>query len=297
MTKRTKIQPPWNSTFMGVYGGASSYYGLGLPSERLFVESGYAAALNLHPTLCPSGPYCWKHDSVIQGLANLGLQSTLLYAQWSDQPFDDTVLTQIQEAATSSSVYVMAMEFQLVDETREDDFTFTLPWGPGVPVCLETAKFDDLLHNRIENVFGWVQIEKIKPKSTEECVRTGLANVLDMYQNPKHYPYKGYSFGLVAYDIWIEALTKGEYDNHGHWWNAMVWSECRSQFANYFKQCTPFKFPETDQLIDLLKRSASHLATSADKDLTDAVKLENVREARLLEQSIPELVQEVFNRL
>ncbi|MDE0094424.1 MAG: hypothetical protein OXO49_08005 [Gammaproteobacteria bacterium] len=297
MTKRSKTQPPWNSTFMGVYGGASTYYGVELPSERLFVESGYAAALNLHPTLCPSGPYCWKHDSIIQGLANLGLQSTLLYSKFSCQLFSSNVLTQIQEAASSSLVYVMAMEFQLVDEISEDGFTFTLPWGPEVPVCLKTATFEDLLNNRIENVFGWVQIEKITPKSTEECIRTGLANALDMYQNPKHYPYNGYTFGLAAYDVWTEALTEGEYDRHGHWWNAMVWSECRSQFANYFKQFAPIECTETDQLIDLLERSASHLATTANKDLTDAVKLQNVREAQQLEQSIPELVQKVFNRL
>ena len=281
---------------MGVYGGAAAHFDLKLPAARLFVETGYGAALNVHPTLCSSGPYCWQHDLVLNGLSKLGLKSTLLYNAFTHSPFDAEDMTAIKKAASSSLVYIMSMEFQLVIEVQEDEFKFALPWGPDVPVCLKMASFEDLLQHKVENVFGWVQIEKVKPLAQDECFRTGLECAIEMYSKPACFPYEGYTFGLPAYEVWLASLTKGEYDQHGHWWNAMVWSECRSQYARYFEHVASMKFPETDELVRVFGEIAAHLVTSSDKELEDSKKVECIRQAYALEQLVPPLLQEVLSK-
>ena len=40
--------------------------------------------------------------------------------------------------------------------------------------------------------------------------------------------------GDGAYGNWIAAVERGLGSSHGHWWNGMVWSECRQKAAEFF---------------------------------------------------------------
>jgi hypothetical protein len=72
------IQPPSNTSMMGVLKGAADYHGLGLSEPMIYGMSGHAFLLNIHPQLCPSGPYCWKRENADPLIRNMGLEMTNL---------------------------------------------------------------------------------------------------------------------------------------------------------------------------------------------------------------------------
>lgn len=279
---------------MSVFGGAARRYELDIDSSRLFVESGYAFALNIHPTLCPSGPYCWQHDRVIRGLATMGLPSTMLYVHCGDTQPSQTDLQQIQLAVQDSLVYVMAMEFQLVEGISDNTFRFTLPWGPGVEVCLTELVFDDFLAQTNPNIFGWAKIEQTAP-ATSSNIRAGLSTALMMYNHPNEFPFKNYIFGLSAYETWWTALDSGNFNAHGHWWNCMVWSECRGQIAKYFGETVASSHATTKSLHDTCSKISQLLEKSADAQASNEQKATWIRAAYELDKTVPPLIQEFLD--
>jgi len=57
-------QSPLNATLMGALHGAARYHRLDASLPFLYGASGLAFLMNVHEELCPSGPYCWRHEPV-----------------------------------------------------------------------------------------------------------------------------------------------------------------------------------------------------------------------------------------
>ncbi len=86
----------------------------------------------------------------------------------------------------------------------------------------------------------------------------------------------------------IDAVKAGAGDSHGNWWNATVWSECRSMAAAYFAEIAD-DLPEASTLSqDLSKRYSSiaeGLSRVSDKEMDATEKvalLETIREDELV---------------
>jgi hypothetical protein len=80
----------------------------------------------------------------------------------------------------------------------------------------------------------------LSPGNTERPLRTAakeaLAYGLELYGNPSRHQMEGYRVGYGAYEWWIDAVKQGHGNGHGHWWNAVVWSECRRFAAEFFRE-------------------------------------------------------------
>ena len=70
------VQPPLNTTMMGVLKGVSDYHGLNLSEPMIYGLSGHAFLINIHVELCPSGPYCWKWENAKTLIQNMGMRMT-----------------------------------------------------------------------------------------------------------------------------------------------------------------------------------------------------------------------------
>src|SRR5437762_12800203 len=65
---------PFQTTLMGAAQGVLDYYGSPITAPFLFGASGHAFLINIHPELCPSGPYCWNHARFDALLRNTGVE-------------------------------------------------------------------------------------------------------------------------------------------------------------------------------------------------------------------------------
>ena len=66
-------QEPINTTLMSCMKGACDYWDLDWSMSDLFGYSGHAFMINIHPELCPSGPYAWNKDRFFLAMRNLGI--------------------------------------------------------------------------------------------------------------------------------------------------------------------------------------------------------------------------------
>ena len=75
-------QPPYDTSLLGVAVGALHHYGNEVTPGEAFVLSGHAFALNIHPDLCPSAPYCWDYRACVELLRNCRSSGDTV-ASWS----------------------------------------------------------------------------------------------------------------------------------------------------------------------------------------------------------------------
>ena len=71
--------PRYNTTLMGVVKGGAGTGRMNMSDAMLFGRSGHAFLINIHETLCPSGPYCWNRQSFDQLLRKMGILTVDLW--------------------------------------------------------------------------------------------------------------------------------------------------------------------------------------------------------------------------
>jgi len=232
--------PPFNTTLMGVVKGVLDYYGLETSPAMAFGGSGHAFLINIHDELCPSGPYCWKYDRFYKLLANLGLEMV-------DLGFFGPDSTVAQRAEIERKVKdcldkgmpcsLMNMENQLITG-HDDKALFTCqPWGDkcgGFPPA--TLTFGTWQELKDEVHINFFVFNKLAKKDDATTVKDSLRLAIDLFDHPEQYNWPRYGIGPKAYDNWLKAVAAGHGAKHGNWWNASVWSECRSMAAAYFAE-------------------------------------------------------------
>lgn len=302
-TSRTPLhkplaQPPLNATFIGTVVGTAQHYALPFSALDFFCESGFAFALNIHIETCPSGPYCWNHARVLTCLRNLGLAGTHIPLQHPEGAPVSThsVEEQARAAVQDAVLSIEALEHQIVTGSDEYEFKLALPWGPNVPSCMSNLPYKDL-HRSDPPVFGFYRFDQCEAATQKTRLREGLKCALSMYRQPTQFQQEGYAFGIAAYKNWIAALQSGNYDKQGHWWNAMVWAECRSHAAEYFKNWPHNPTTEANELASLFSKISELLIQSGDNELSDAKKIGLIEQASELEQRVPPVLQRIVDRL
>ena len=290
-------QPPFNATFMGAVIGAANHLGTQHTGPAFFCESGFAFALNIHPQLCPSAPYCWNHEQIFECLRQLGIHTTLIPALYESDNSNSNALKVLEEAFSEATLSIASLEQQLVTGMNHEQLDLALPWGPGVPSCSEHIKISDLA-DRDTQVFGFHRFDVCKESKHKERIQAALNCALRMYREPKTFQYDDYTFGLDAFNTWKLGLKSELSDLQGHWWNAVVWSECRYIAAEYFgnwnldvgKHQAKLLAERFSELGSLLEQAAS-----PDLDVTEKSNL--IEKAGNIESEVPELIEELLQRL
>lgn len=280
---------------MGVVVGAANHYGTNFEPTEYYCESGFAYALNIAPELCPSGPYCWNHQSVVGNLRQLGLSMTHTYLGDSSSSSND-VVGKASSAAREALLSIEGLEHQLVSHSDERGLNLSLPWGPDSAACLNRVEYEDLRKQELQ-VFGFYRIDSCDPAEKRIRVLQGLECALRMYRESSNFEVDGYRFGLGGLESWADALSSNEFDPHGNWWNAQVWSECRRVASEYFSNWEFIKCDETNLLAQKYSDVANLLSKAGDQELDNESKRTLVLQAAEVEKSAPNVLRNLVERI
>lgn len=284
-------QPPYDTSLLGVTFGALQHYRLGRTPEEAFVLSGHAFALNIHPDLCPSGPYCWDFGRSLTLLANLGVEMRELGAlpptadSRDKQRLEENVRNALERGAVCS---LLNLDHQLVTGCDEEGFVLAQPWGPEPPSTPARLTFGTWAECQSGPPVAFFRLAPCAARS-----ETPLADAVDFaigaWRDPGQMTEAPYRFGPDGYDLWLAALANGEIDEHGNWWNASVWGECRGFAARYFREPPPNAPPEwlrpapARELGEGYAAVASRLRDASEKTRSKVARHDLVAEARDIE--------------
>ena len=281
-------QPPYNTSLMGVVKGALDHYGSDARPAEAFVLSGHAFVVNIHEELCPSAPYCWNSTRFFELLGNLGLGVRQLGMALPNAPDSEKAALEatVREALARGSVCsLLNLDNQLILGHDADGFRLAQPWGDveSTPARLSYGSWREFQAGPPLTFFEFRQSEASVNGS---AVFDALDFALAIWREPQRFAEAGYGMGPDAYANWIAAIDAGHGDDHGAWWNGMVWAECREQAGDYFQSLAAAEFPgaidqQQARLLALGYRNAAKLLyRAADKTADAAAKRRFVLEAR-----------------
>jgi hypothetical protein len=275
---------------MGVVKGAADYVGLEHSPAWVYGASGHAFLINVHDRICPSGPYCWKYDGFYPLVRNLGLEMTELgffhsgSGQAERRAVELKLIAALDQGLPAS---VLNLENQLVCGYDEKGLLLAQPWGQScgpTPAGLTFGtwpEFGDEVH------VSFFTFRRVEPAPATAAIRDSLRYALDLFRNPDRYQLDRHAVGLAAYDNWTRAAAEHGAD-HGNWWNAVVWSECRKMAAAYFTEIAG-KYPAlaaaARELSAAYQELAELLGQIADKQLPTRAKTGRIRDARVREKA------------
>ena len=276
------VQPPYDTSLIGVVKGALDHLGIATTPAETFVLSGHAFVINIHEELCPSAPYCWNHGRFWDLLPNLGLRMKEL---GTVMPSADCVERERLEAAVRSELdagsvcSVLNLDHQLVVGYDDTGLDLALPWGEGAvdstPSRLSFGTWEEFATGPPAAFF---RFEPCQRRSESAAVASVLDFAVDAWRCPDEFAQDRYGFGNRAYGNWLAGIDAGHGEGHGNWWNGVVWGECRERAGEFFQDLAAAEFPGTvDQrqarelaisyraLARLLYRASDKAAGAADK--------------------------------
>ena len=293
-------QPPCNASLMGVVKGTLDHYGLGSSEAEAFVLSGHAFVINIHEELCPSGPYCWRNFRFVELLRNLGLRLEELAtvppnAGRADRERVEKLVRDCLDQGALCSV--LNLDHQLALGYDDGGFILAQPWGePGAdttPARMSFGTWQEYGFGPPTTFFRLTHDER-RPDAT--AVDAALDFAVDAWRAPAQFAEEGYGFGADAYGNWLSAIDAGHAGEHGNWWNAVVWGECRERAGDYFQAIAASEYGGgvDQQLARELavdyRALAKLLLRASDKSATDADKRRFVAEARDLDAGCTERI-------
>jgi AraC-like DNA-binding protein len=254
-------QPPVATTLMGCMKGAADFFDLDLSMPMLFGLTGHAFLLNMHDTLCPSGPYVWNSERFDALLATQGIVAEERYTITRESDADERELLdrKLREHLDEGRLCILNfLENQLVSGYDERGFVLLQPWG-----CEAESEISRITSGTWEECLereGWAHVTVLRKGSggarVLETAKQALAYGVALHRDGSEWEVPGYHIGTQGYEKWLELVKAGRGTTHGHWWNATVWSECRTFGARFF-----------DELRDLVDDTQ---AQSVCVDLTDS---------------------------
>jgi hypothetical protein len=234
-----KLQPvdAW-TTFLGCTAACSNYLGYQYSPAWIFGVTGGAFIMNIHPDLCPSGPTAFDNSFLKANAEALGLHFDGVNA-WKGAGD----CTQSQKAA-----------HDFAGKAIEKDIP-CFGWELGIPeyylICGTDAKgylyrdFDrQIKHCAWDSLgisdIGMLEMNSVSRKeftpSLEKQARAALEFLQVYHADPASFALPGYTQGLQAYDVWINAMRDGKPDMWGLPYNAAVWSEARAYALGFLRE-------------------------------------------------------------
>lgn len=248
-------QPPLNTSHLGVMQSASSYFELTWSTAELFVGSGHAFITNIHAELCPSGPYVWDTTPMLELFSNLNLDIEVLgfvlpHTASNEQraEFDSS----IRQALIDGKVCTLeCMDHQTVCGFDEEGFHLSQPWGATMdttPPKLKYGSWEGFDSGVPLTAFA-VSTNASVRDFPHEVLKPAIEYALDVWAtSPESTHNELYRIGAASYPNWIKAIEDGHGSQHGAWWNAVVWGECKAMAASYFETLAA-SMPHTSELI------------------------------------------------
>jgi hypothetical protein len=266
-------QPRFQTTLMGVVKAVLDFYDIKVSDAMAYGGSGHAFLINIHEVLCPSSPYCWKYDGLYPALRNLGIEMTDLGFYHSGSRADEraAVEARLRSHLDSGSPCSLAnMEHQLIYGYDDKQFFTAQPWPANKEFPPSTLAFEDWTEFGKEVHVNFFTFGKLDKQDDLTIFRESLRYGVDLFRSPDKYQLDKYAVGLKAYDNWAAAAAEHG-ASHGNWWNATVWSECRSRASEYIAEMAQNLDSEARNLAQDLSKDynsiAGMLSKIADKEM------------------------------
>lgn len=239
--KNLQWSPKWVS-HLGCVKGCLDYLGINMTDAWLYGGTGHAFILNIHESVCPSGPTAWHTMMLFEGGENLGYAIEGVFG-WKGAEVDFSELQKKAWSFTKNAidqnipVYGWELEipeFYVVNGYDSSGYYYS---GPGV----NEGKGPKSWHELGDTGIGVIEIYKVTPgkvQADEVIVKKALMNVLKHASNPPGWIGEGYASGIKGYDNWIHALEGGNADRFGVGYNGEVWLECRRFAVGFLQEAT-----------------------------------------------------------
>ena len=295
------VQPPFDTSLMGVVQGALNHYQVGIQSTESFTCSGHAFFINIHDEICPSGPYCWDHTPFLELLGNLGLVARLVGKFDPKEPGTGAEIdTEVANTVSGGTVCsALSMEHQLIVDVNQSQYQLARPWGEMdvTPPCITRGSWAEVHNGAPLKFFAFDRCE-LAP--VEHRRRSALEFGVQAWRDGQHLEVgPGYGVGQRAYPKWLSGLEDGFGESHGNWWNTMVWSECRRQAADYFKEWAQESTADSLLLLELAEKYgelARLIDQAGDRTRTAEQKIESVTCAQYLDEECVSGLEQVLQR-
>ena len=294
---------PFNTSLMGVVKGISDYYGYDYSDAFIYGATGHAFLMNIHMELCPSGPYCWNMDKFIQLLKNIGIEVEDL--GFFPPDLVKKARTKIEEIVKENldkdiPCSVLNLDNQIIYGYDENSLLCCQPWPktdyPPAKLTYSTWKeFGDNFH---ANFYSY---KKSEPDKKKKIIMESIMYALELYDSSESFSWDFYKVGFDAYDNFISAVKKGFGDSQGNWWNAKVWSECRSMAKDYMIEISELYDLETKEFMQdiayIYEQIAKYLEKISNKDMDVNLKIELLGKAKELEHENLNNLKELLIKL
>jgi len=263
--KRLSWKPMW-VTHLGCMKGCSDYLGLEIPIDWLFGGTGHAIVINIHESLCPSGPTNWNTEMLFKLSRNLGIRISRVTGYKEDLDFEEKQ----QEAFDLVRKYIdsglpcYGWELEIPEYYVIKGYTDTEYIYAGVGEGRRNWRTLGISEIGVLEVCG---VSPGTPASDAKVVADAIKFALEIAKTPSKWINPEFKSGPEAYSTWIKALQSGKYNKWGAAYNAAVWHECRKYAAEFLKTAKnrlQNSSSYREEVASLLEEAAAHYAIVAD---------------------------------
>lgn len=299
-------QPPLNTSQIGVMSAASEHFGLGWSEPELFVGSGHGFVTNVTYDLCPSGPYVWKTSGMLESLANLRLDVEMIGFLMTNSASDEersAFHESIKQAMVAGKICTIeCLDHQVVRGWDEDEFKLAQPWNANVestPACLKFDSWEGFSEG--PPVVAFAVSTNDQSLDSRAILKPALEYALDLWDRPEaHSEADRYGMGASAYTNWRKAITNGFGEQHGAWWNGVVWGECKLMTARYFESLNgQFRGVRdlTKSIATSYRAAGDAMMTASNLKLDKAAQTKAVDDAEIAETAGVDKLRELLTSL
>ena len=136
---------------------------------------------------------------------------------------------------------LLSLDNQLLLGYDDEGFVAAQPWS-AVDSTPARLTFGTWAEYQAGPPVTFYRFSESAPPS-KKPVHEALEFALEVWGNSARYVEERYGLGEAAYANWLGALDAGHGDDHGNWWNAVVWAECRERAGDYFQGVAASEFP------------------------------------------------------
>ena len=193
-------------------------------------------------------------------------------------------------AASGAVVGILHLDHQVVTGFDAGGFSLAQPWGVGAvdsaPQRMAYGSWENFNHGPPVLVYA-LNRKQGELRLPLEILRPSLDLAIDVWEESTDLTENTqYGMGGAAYDNWMTGLSDPIVANqHGAWWNAVVWSECKSMAANYFNA---FEHPSlTNGLVSEIaanyQAAADHTMAASDLSVNGEARSAAIEKAKAAE--------------
>jgi len=308
-------KPMWVS-HLGSLKGCLEYLGSDMTDAWLFGGTGHAFIMNIHETVCPSGPTAWRKHEFLNLIRNMGIVTDGIFSHKTMKDFDKIQENAYQKICQSidNGIPCFAWELDLpeygvINGYDDKGYFFS---GPRSEPDKDYTPYKNLGKSEI-GILEVYFVQRAASQSDRDVVKSAFKFATDFKHSPAVWLFDDYKAGIDAYDQWIRALDKNIANGFGVTYNASIWAECRAYARDFMGEAKEKLGGEFGSLFDEGKEYYAEVAEKLEsfeklfpyppdeahiKDEVNRLKgIELLRKAQAAEGKALDIIEKIYGKL